>query len=195
MKMTKHRMVFCDTETTGLSVRDHEIISICMITYEDNREVDRWSAKIHPKHIDTADPKALQINGYTEEDWAGAWKMEEAIHEIAIRLTSRRVFFCGYNPGFDMSFIRAALVQHGYHLPRLRMIDVLTLVHEHLVPCGLKSLSLDNTRIFLGLSTDQAHTALQDTLDTVRIYFLLSRSSILKRLFWRVRSLLISLIK
>ena len=113
--------------------------------------------------------------------------MEDAIQIIAQKMRQKDMCFVGYNPGFDMSFIRVALEQYGYHLKRLRMIDVMTLVNEHLIPLGLHSMSLDNTRRFLGMSLANNHTALQDTLDTIHIYNLLSRSTIWQRLWWKFK--------
>ena len=185
--LSSMRYLFVDCETTGLNPRRHEIISICMITYDGGKCIDRWAALIHPQNIEAADPKALEINGYCKAAWSGAWEMEDAIQMIAQKMKQHNMCFVGYHPGFDMSFIRVALEQYGYHLKRLRMIDVMTLVNEHLIPLGLHSMSLDNTRRFLGMPLANNHTALQDTLDTIYIYNLLSRSTIWQRLWWRLK--------
>ena len=178
------KYLFVDCETTGLDPKKHEIISICMMTYEGSECIDRWAALIHPQKIETADPKALEINGYCKAAWTGAWEMGAAIQMIAQKMKQPDTCFVGYNPGFDMSFIRTALESYGYKLKRLRMIDVMTLVNEHLIPLGLHSMSLDNTRRFLGMSLDANHTALQDTKDTIQIYFMLSRATVWQRWWW-----------
>ena len=180
--------IFCDIETTGLDPSRHEIISICIIT-EYPMGSSTWSALIKPRRIWTADSRALQINGYNEAAWETAIDIEEAVEMIDQRIHGG--LFIGYNPSFDMSFIRKALKDYGYDTPRIRMIDVMTLAHEHLI--GIGSLSLYSVRKYLGMSTAKAHTAYQDTKDTRDIYNLLHRCSSWKRiqlfLLWKFREL------
>ena len=178
--------IFCDIETTGLDPTRHEIISICIIT-EYPIGSSTWSALIKPRHIWTADYRALEINGYNEPAWASAIDIKEAVEMIDQRIHGG--LFIGYNPSFDMAFIRKALKDYGYETPRIRMIDVMTLAHEHLI--GIGSLSLYSVRKYLGMSTENAHTALQDTRDTRYIYNLLHRCSSWRRvklfLLWKIR--------
>jgi DNA polymerase III epsilon subunit-like protein len=180
--------IFCDIETTGLDPSRHEIISICIIT-EYPLGSSTWSALIKPRHIWSADQVALDINGYNEEAWASGIDIKEAAEMIDQRINGG--LFIGYNPSFDMSFIRKALKDHGYETPRVRMIDVMTLAHEHLI--GIKRLSLYSVRKYLGMSTENSHTALQDTRDTRAVYNLLHRCSSWKRiglyLMWKIRGL------
>ena len=178
--------VFCDIETTGLNPNKHEIISLAVIVTADEKEITRWELKIKPRSIETADPTALMINGYNEDDWADAVDIDVALLPIA-DLFAKPVLFIGYNPGFDLSFIRKALEEHGHTLRRLRMIDVMTLVHEHLYNRGLKKMRLDAVREYLGMDNTHAHEAMQDVIDTKYIYDLLSRCNIFNRLWWRLK--------
>ncbi len=184
--MDNQLRVFCDCETTGLNPALHEIISIAFIVTVGNKELTRWKLKITPKKIENADPQALIINGYNAEEWKNSIDIKDALLPIA-DLFSKPIIFIGYNPGFDMSFIRTALEAHGYYLRRLRMVDVMTLVHEHLYKQGLNKMSLDSVRSYLGIITDDAHTAMQDVIDTKLVYDKLSRCSWLNRLWWRIR--------
>jgi len=188
VKMSQLRC-FCDIETTGLDPKVHEIISIAVLVTVDDRELTRWELKIKPKNIENASPEALCINGYNETDWKDAVNLDVALLPIA-DLFSKKILFIGYNPGFDLSFIRTALEAHGHHLRRLRMIDVMTLVHEHLYTGGwgkMTRLNLDSVREYLGMDSDNAHQALQDVLDTKYVYDRLTRSNIFTRLWWRVK--------
>lgn len=165
--------IFLDTETTGLDpLEGHEIIEIAIITeYSDGSE-EIWETKIKPNRLHLAAPKALEINGYNEEDWLDAMPMSEAIYEIAKRLQGGLLI--GYNPFFDWGFIKAALQEYNLEPSyRIRCIDVMVLVHEHLQPIGLKYLSLDAVRTFLSWEKEGSHSALKDTLDTKRLYYLL----------------------
>jgi DNA polymerase III alpha subunit (gram-positive type) len=185
-KMNNQLRVFCDIETTGLDPKKHEIISIAIIVTAREKEITRWELKVKPKNIRAADPTALLINGYNDEDWKEAIDLEVALLPIA-DLFAKPILFIGYNPGFDLSFLRTALESHGHKLRRLRMIDVMTLVHEHLYNRGLNKMSLDSVRDYMGLSKEHAHEAMQDVIDTKYIYDTISRSTIFHRLWWRLK--------
>lgn len=166
-------LIFLDTETTGLDPRKgHEIIEIAMITRFSNGEEEIYHTKIKPKRLEFASEKALLINGYNATDWKYAVPMEEAIEEIALRLQNGIIV--GYNPCFDWGFIQSAMKEHGI-VPshRIRCLDCMVLVYEHLVPKGLKRLSLDSVRDFLGWDKAGAHSALKDTLDCQMLWDML----------------------
>ena len=181
------RRVFVDIETTGLDSSRHEIIEIAMITEWDD-SIDIWTAKIKPQRLAEADPYALEVNGYNDEDWADAISIKEAVFQINARLQGK-CLFVGYNPSFDLGFIRKAMKDHGYDRSRVYLIDVMTLVQEHLEPAGLKRLSLDSVRDFLEMEKKGSHTALKDAEDTRQLYHRLSRAGWLSRLYWRLMHL------
>lgn len=166
-------LIFLDTETTGLNPEaGQEIIEIAIITEYSNGNVETWETKIKPQRINKAHPKALEINGYNETDWKDAPKMEEAVLQIYERLQHGIVI--GYNPHFDWRFITKAFEEYGLDIPyRVRCLDVMVLVWEHLLPKGLKYLSLDAVRDFLGWDKAGSHSALKDTQDTRKLYHLL----------------------
>ena len=54
------KLVFVDVETTGLDETRHEIIEIAVI-----RGSQTYHRKVQPQHIETASPRALEINGFS----------------------------------------------------------------------------------------------------------------------------------
>lgn len=183
MKMNR---AFLDVETTGLNPDVHEIIEVAII-FDDRENYHRF---IRPKRIDLADPVALRINRFDQraKEWNDSITHEQLAFDLACLLNNRIII--GHNPFFDMSFIEELLAQHGERLQsRSVIIDTITLAHEHLAPCGIKRLSLDSIRSFLGWSTEQSHTALKDAQDVQRLYMMLSRATFFDRLNWRLRSL------
>lgn len=182
-------IAFLDTETTGLDPHENEIIEIAIIREYPSGVEDVWSTKIRPEHIERAHPKALEVNGYTPGKWANAPTFDQVAEQIAHRLSDCVVV--GHNVSFDLDMVNAALkrakvkARISYH-----KIDTVTLAYEHLVPCGLESVSFDFIRKFLGWSQAHAHTALQDTRDAQRLYHLLARAGHRDRLRWRLRGLL-----
>jgi DNA polymerase-3 subunit epsilon len=169
-------MIYLDTETTGLDpLQGHEIIEIAIVTDYDDGTTEYWECKIKPRRLDLADPRALEVNGYSQELWKDAKDMRDAIIDIGVRLQKGLVV--GYNPHFDWQFIKHHLRAYGLEPShRIRLIDTMVLVHEHLTPKGLRGLSLDAVRDFLGWEKSHAHTAMGDTLDCRKLYnMLLSR--------------------
>jgi len=162
---------FLDTETTGLDPVLNEVIEIAIIRETpDGTFLDEWATKVKPQHIETAHPKALAVNGYTEEARADAPLFEEVADTVVRRLNG--CVIVGHNPKFDLLFLEEALKKAGMPYARLpyHAIDTVTLVYEHLVPQGLGSLSLDRVRDFLGWSREGAHGALKDTQDCRKLY-------------------------
>lgn len=99
--------VFTDVETTGLVANEDEILSIGIVIckVEDFSVVAENEWYVKPEHIETASPRALEVNGYTPEKWAanGERPLIEVLPEVARWL--RRGEFAGHNCPFDVGFI------------------------------------------------------------------------------------------
>ena len=181
-----HKRVFLDTETTGLSPGPDaaEIIEIAMITEHTDGHVEHWVTKISPQHIDTAHPKALEINGFTPELWAEAPTSDQISPIVADKLKGAVVV--GHNVSFDLKFIQAMLIDNEVSLQvgHLDSIDTQKLAKEHLKPLGLKSVSLVNCRKWFGWSCEDAHTALADAEDCRRLYHKLRKPRSFQKRLW-----------
>ena len=99
---------FIDTETTGLDHNEHELLEITVLTETVDLKhpgrpgpVREWTRKIKPEHIEKAEPAALAINGYSEEDWANAVPFPEVAGELK-RILSDGVII-GHNCRFDVN--------------------------------------------------------------------------------------------
>jgi DNA polymerase-3 subunit epsilon len=181
-KLKDQRLAFIDTETSGLDPTVHEILEFA-VQFEGASPVH---FKIRPRRIDKAEPKALEVNGYKPENWLDALEPEVAAQQIAEWL--KDCVIVGHNVGFDMSFIKAFLKEMnveakiGYHL-----IDTVTLAYEHLVPCGLESLSLKNVCLFLGIPPEpDVHEAANGALKVQAVYSNLVRATWWDRLGWKI---------
>lgn len=170
---------FIDTETTGLDASVHEIIEIAIITENGDGDIKRWCTKIKPQRIEDADPKALEVNGYNEEDWRDAPTFQE-VYDTLWHMWCKDDIIVGHNIAFDAEFLReeAKRIWDCYRpdnfIPRTK-IDTVTLAHEHLTPMGLLSLSMGSIRSFLDWSYEGAHTALKDAEDCRKLYWCLLR--------------------
>lgn len=183
MKLTQKPISFLDIETTGLDQDQHEILEIAVIHPD-----QLWHTYIKPLDLDHAQPEALAINGYKDhpELWANAPTLTEITDQLIENLLNTVIV--GINTQFDMNFIQKALQRSGVVEPRIayHWIDVATLAYEHLVPCGLQSLSLKNICNFVGVSNEGEHTATADAYRVKAIYEKICRAGVLKRLYWRV---------
>jgi hypothetical protein len=167
------KLAFIDTETTSLDPLKAEVIDFAAIIVDGmNGEVlEIFHTKIAPEHIEDAEPKALEINGYAAnpEAWALAPKMGAIGPHIVGLLKGCTIV--GHNVSFDENMLNSHFKRSGvegkipYH-----KIDTVTLAYEHLVPLGLKRVSLDSIREFMGWSKSGAHTALQDAQDAKRLF-------------------------
>jgi DNA polymerase-3 subunit epsilon len=167
--LNQRPLAFIDTETTGLDPVRNEVIEVAILREWPDGRTDEWCSKIKPVNIETAHPKALEVNGYTPEAWEDAPTFETLAAELCERLDD--CVLVGHNVSFDHAFLQEGLKKVG-NTTRLpyHKIDTVTLVFEHLVPKGCTSMSLDRVREFLGWSKDGAHTALVDARDCRRLY-------------------------
>ena len=187
MKRRNRKHCYIDTETTGLEVRQHEIIEVAIITEHPSGQVERWSTKIAPERIENAHPRALQINGYCALAWEDAPSASDVAGDMSRMLTDAVVV--GHNVAFDVAFLDALFRANGinhrwYHRA---MVDTVTLTREHLIPTGLGSASVDNVRRWWGWSLDKSHTALKDAEDCRRLFHELAGAGWWKRLVWKWR--------
>jgi len=187
--LRENPVVFVDTETTGLEPEKHEILEIAIVAIDGSILLD---TKVKPVNIETAHPKALEVNGYNEADWAGAPTFDEIKDQVTEALEHK--IFIGQNPNFDRNFIIAALdrvgVEKAYRKVRRHVIDTTTLAYEHLVPCGLNRLNLDAICEFLGVELDRRdrHGALADAQACRAAYLMMLRATEEQRMAWRERA-------
>lgn len=171
--------IFVDTETTDLveGPDKGELLEVCVV-----REVitppftqpgvitDTWVRKIRPKHIETASPEALRVNGYTAEKWADAVPLEDVADELIEKL--RNATWVGHNPTFDRDFILSSLKRLGKD-PKIqrRLIDTTTMAYRAWGLDGELKLGLDSLRVFLNMSKEGAHGALKDAMDCREVFY------------------------
>ena len=182
----KMRM-FVDIETTGLDPSSHELIEFAIVWKEPHYPHPRvLSHKVKPEHIGNAEPKALEVNGYSEEAWEDAITQEQAARILSNQLQNCVVV--GQRVGdFDLRFIKELLGRFG-HEARIdhHVVDTATLVYEHLIPCGLPSQSLNMACAFLGIEPETVHRAEGGAKRAYKLYMRLSQATWSQRLWWKL---------
>lgn len=117
-----------DIETTGLHatipvfnlfghriVPWHEIIEIGLILVDQETFsiINSFEVKIKPKHLNRAQSKALEVNGYNKEEWKDAVSLKKGMTEYLMR--AENAVFCAHSVTFDWDFINIALMQVGLY--------------------------------------------------------------------------------
>ena len=163
-------ITFVDTETTHLDVRKSEILSICIWTeMNGSKEVKKWSTKIKPKRIEDADPTALKICGYSEEEWSDAPYFEDVADTIEEKLRWGPIV--GHNVSFDMRHIKAAFRRYAPKSDRrfgYPLIDTVALSWLFL-PTDRQNLNA--CREYLEIDTSRAHDCENDVEDCRNVFW------------------------
>ena len=141
-----------------------------MLRIKEGKVLDRTERKIKPQHIETAHPKALEVNGYNEEDWADALNPVEAAHELAELL--RDTIIIAHNAPFDIRHSFQFFLTHKvyFDISSLPYIDTKVLAKK-IFKDEIKSYSLDSLREYFGWSSEGSHTALKDAEDCCRLFY------------------------
>lgn len=162
------KSVKIDTETSDLTPGDDagEILEIAVVISQ-GKECYNW--KVKPRHIETASPRALEVNGYTPEKWADAGAEDIAIVLPRVLALLKGQVVVGQNIAFDMAFLEYACRTCGLDprevLPDHRhRVDLVSLAFLVLTPAGLPKRSLEEVCEFLGVHNRAQHTAWGDAI-------------------------------
>ncbi len=177
--MEIRNLAFIDIESTGLDLERHEIIQIgCVLVRPVPRQgrgpelevIEEFEFKIKPEHIETADPEALLINGYKEEDWVFAIGIKKALEELAEKV--KDAVMVGHNVSFDHAFLEKAFKKNGIpNTMHYRKLDTISIAYAKLYDDGdIEKFSLRALCEKLGIENKNAHTALSDARATFELY-------------------------
>ncbi len=165
------RLVFVDTEATGLDHRVHQLTEVAWILREpDGTEVTR---RFVPEHtLDGAEEKALEITRY-HELLAGEPRSPDAEWIDVLLGDTEGAVLVGVVPDFDARHLLQACQRIGrtpnwdHHLLDVGTLAMPLLAAAPEVPRGVASLCLS-----LGVTHDpeRAHGALYDAQQTMRCF-------------------------
>ena len=159
-------LVFIDVETTGLDPERHELIELGAVRVDPHslEPLDHLSVKVRPERLDDADPRALEVNGYSDESWRDAVSLPVALERLAPLLDGALV--AGHNVDFDWAFLVRGFLAAGVPLPEVdyHRLDTASLAWPLFASAETDSLSLDAVCDALGLSRPTPHRALADAM-------------------------------
>jgi DNA polymerase-3 subunit epsilon len=174
-------------ETTGVDFRKHSIIQLAGLVEIENKVVEGFNYQIKPHPKAKIEPKALSVNGTTEEEIMQYPEMSQQLTALKALLgryidpfnPKQKAHLVGYNNRyFDDPFLRKyfelcgdAFIGSWFWADT---IDVLCLASEFLADQRTEMPSFKLTRVakHLGLKVDdaQAHDALYDVRLTRQVY-------------------------
>lgn len=162
---------FIDTETTGPEPQ-HELTEMAVIKVSSYNfsVLEEWQAKIKPRHIELADPEALKISHYSEEEWRDAMDLETAL-KIFLEKTANTILV-GHNLIFDWFYITKALAEYNLQ-PTFyyKSLDTFSLGWQKLrqLP-NLQHISLSEMARHFDIVQEMPHSALDDARTTYKVF-------------------------
>lgn len=171
-KLSDYHIAFVDCETTGLDTNQHEIIEIAALIYDPKSDqiIRKWSKKAAPRHIETAQPKALEMNGYKKASTTYIFNIQDIMKEFSEVVNG--CIIAGQNIQFDINFIDKYNKEFGIkdNFNRHKKIEMISIEYLFLRNSDIKSLSLNSVCKYLGISNEGEHRALIDCERTLEVY-------------------------
>lgn len=164
-------LAFVDAETTGLDENVHEIIELAVLRVDPVSfdVISSLEAKVLPTRLDLADPRALEINGFSAERWGGAVPLKAALMQARPLLQGATL--AGHNVGFDKRFLDAAWRQVGLEPPKMdyHVLDTATLTWPLARLGVVERPSLSEACTYLGIDGWEPHRAQADAYRSLEV--------------------------
>lgn len=174
------KILFLDTETTGLDIIQHEIIQLGYILIEkdifgNTKIISEKEFNIRPLHLETASMEALKINGFSAYQWKDAYPFSDHAQHIKDMIEYADLLI-GQNLIFDMRFIKQAFSNLNLESPKFPpYIDTKNMAEFLQERKLLESTSIDKMCKYFNISfAGRAHTALADCERTMKVWQKLS---------------------
>lgn len=173
--MLKNKILYLDTETTGLIPGYHDVIQIAGILEEYGRVTRRFSYKLRPFYPGRMDQYAQQVNKMVKNAILNFPDPENAICSLFSFLSlykPGKIIFAGQKTFFDLFFLQALFQKSKYEECRafnimhiahnttmdLKTLTLLAILQGH----KIKSNSLEDVCEYFGVKNEKPHDALSD---------------------------------
>ena len=171
-----NKVLFIDTETTGLDPKKNDIIVLSYMIEDGGMVVDEGELKIRPYNPSNIEQGALDVNGITREELEyfdepiyAKNKFVKAIkNHVDINDKDSKLMFCGFNVMFDVDFLKEFFWKcndknfFNYFKPRT-LIDPMYMLRylNYIGKTNLKSCALDEVCKYFNIE-HKAHDATSD---------------------------------
>lgn len=157
-------LIYLDTETTGLDPTKHDVWEVAYAIGDGPIE-----SFVVPHSLKTADPKALELNGYWTRVEGGTPRAASPVVDLGLREALAGATLVGSNPAFDAAFLTARWGEAPWHY---RMVDIASYAMPVLGydrPQGLATITADLRQLWFEIP-EPDHTAAGDVA-TLRAAF------------------------
>ncbi len=165
-----------DTETTGLNVKEAEILSIGAVKIKGNKILTSQTFEIYLKNSKEISTESIEIHGIRPCDLDDAKDSEEAIKSFLNFIGSRTLI--GYFLEFDVAMINKYTKDIlGIQLPN-KMIEVSEIYYDlqiGRIPQGNVDLRFDTMLKKYDVPNMGVHNAVNDAIMTAMIYLKLTK--------------------
>jgi DNA polymerase III epsilon subunit-like protein len=176
------KILFLDTETTGLDIIQHEIIQVGYIVLDydgcgDGNILVEKEIKIRPLHLESASMEALKINGFSAYDWKYSEPFERYANHLK-EVLEYADLLVGQNLIFDLRFIKQAFSNLNMEYPKFpNYVDTKNMAEFLLKEGTVPSTSMDKLCKHFNITfSGRAHNALADCERTMKIWKILLKS-------------------
>lgn len=161
--------VVVDTETTGLSAEQNEIIEIAAIKVKDCIIVDQFSTLVKPHG--TISSRITKITGITNEMVSDAPSFDEITADFLSFIEDMPIV--GHNVSFDLKFINCSLQRIGFDFLSNETFDTLSLARKAFPE--MENHKLQTLAEELSIDSGTAHRALADCHTTQQLLELIRK--------------------
>lgn len=181
------KLLFLDTETTGLNFGHNEIVQMSGIVDIDGKRVDAFDIKFKPKYPERTSKEALEKQNVTVDTLLeypsreqGFIKFMEILNKHCDRFDKNDKFYIvGYNVNFDRRFLNDLFEEFdnkfigAYFWPE--SIDVMSLAVLFKLSGKLNSPNLKLTSVCdafkLPFKEGTAHNSMYDIIQTYKLFY------------------------
>lgn len=158
--------VVLDLEMTGLNPKNDKVIEIAAVKVQNGKIADTYSTLVNPQ-IKISE-RITELTGITNEMVTSGASMDEAMQKLIDFIDGEVIV--GHNVRFDYSFIKQWAVNHKIPL-ELKAYDTLKMARTLLPQEQPKK--LEALCEYFNIPRENAHRALDDTIETKKIFELL----------------------
>jgi len=160
-------IVVLDTETTGFSAKNDEIIELALLSVSASGRITEYDEFIRLSAGRVLPQKITELTHITQDMLLTGVSKEDAAIALARALTAGKTLVVAYNAQFDMGFLYYLLRAYGmeYALKNVKMLDAMT-VYKDRRPYPHK---LCDAIDAYSLSSQNTHRAIDDTRATFEL--------------------------
>lgn len=168
--LNNSEIVFVDIETSSLKP-DADILEIGgLIVNKDLKIKESFDFLIKPRNLNKADPKSLELIGYSETKWQNADELEKVLKKLYPKFKNK--ILAGWVSHFDWARLEKAFFDIGLNDPfDYRKIDIFSLA---VAKYGLTNLGEKETLTkicnYLNVDRGNSHNAYADALASYNVF-------------------------